>query len=351
MTKAQDSILNTILSSARLPTLPVVATALLELTSREDTPFSDIVDLIAQDMALSVKILKVANSAFYSFPQQITSINQAVSLLGINAVQSLVLGFTFLSMGSDRQQSQFNFEQFWERSLVKATAAKLIAEQVPRIKTDEIFTIGLLQDLGHLVFALTVPGRFDHVLNRMNTSSTDLNEITVEEELLALPHTTAGFEVARTWGLPPVMLAAIQYHHDPAEYQGPDMQQRASVNVAHLADLVAKIFYARAPEHFHQQFHDQARQLLNLDSMGIKTILNSIHQEAEKVARFFDVRIKPARPIAEIIQEANIKLSLLHLSYEEMHQELIRRKRPWNWPRSSWRRETAFLTGWPASMG
>ena len=119
MTKAQDSILNTILSSARLPTLPVVATALLELTSREDTPFSDIVDLIAQDMALSVKILKVANSAFYSFPQQISSINQAVSLLGINAVQSLVLGFTFLSMGSGRQHGQFNFEQFWSGSWSK----------------------------------------------------------------------------------------------------------------------------------------------------------------------------------------------------------------------------------------
>src|SRR5437763_677625 len=99
MSKPLDAALNNILTSAQLPILPAVATRLLELTAQEDTALTDIVTLIVQDMALSAKLLKVANSSFYSFPQQITSINQAVSLLGIKAVRSLVLSFTFLSMG------------------------------------------------------------------------------------------------------------------------------------------------------------------------------------------------------------------------------------------------------------
>lgn len=324
MTKAQDTMLNAILTSAQLPTLPAVASALLELTAREDTPFTAIVDLIAQDLALSAKILKVANSAFYSFPQQINSINQAVSLLGINAVQSLVLGFTFLSLGNQQTTGAFKYEQFWERSLFKATAAKLIAERMPTMKTDEIFTIGLLQDIGHLIFAMTVPARYDHVIKRLETSPTDLCEITLEEELLALPHTTAGVEVARLWNLPPSMLASIQYHHTPAMFAGADRQQSHSVRVTYLADLITRIFYANAPQQYHQQFCDQAQQLLDLGSLEIQEILKTIHQETSKAAQFFDVTIRPTRPVAEIIQEANIKLSLLNLSYEEANQELMR---------------------------
>ncbi|MBU4395064.1 MAG: HDOD domain-containing protein, partial [Proteobacteria bacterium] len=81
-----EDILKTVLSSTELPTLPTVASALISLTSREDTTLTDIADLVSKDIALSAKILKVSNSAFYSFPQQIGSINQAVSILGINAV-------------------------------------------------------------------------------------------------------------------------------------------------------------------------------------------------------------------------------------------------------------------------
>lgn len=326
MTKAQDTMLNAILTSAQLPTLPAVASALLELTAREDTPFTAIVDLIAQDLALSAKILKVANSAFYSFPQQITSINQAVSLLGINAVQSLVLGFTFLSLGGQQTKGAFKYEQFWERSLFKATAAKLIAERIPAMKTDEIFTIGLLQDIGHLIFAMTVPARYDHVLNRLDSSPADLSEIALEEELLALPHTTAGVEVARLWNLPPSMLSAIQYHHDPSQVADADRQQSSTVRVAYLADLLTRIFYAHAPERFHQQFRDEAEHLLELDTMDTQAILQTIHQETSKAAQFFDVTISQVRPVAEIIQEANIKLSLLNLSYEEANLELVRAK-------------------------
>lgn len=91
----KNEILQTIITSQELPTLPNVASKLITLTAREDTTLSDIANLISQDIALSAKILKVSNSAFYSFPQQIGSINQAVSILGINAVRSLVLSFSF----------------------------------------------------------------------------------------------------------------------------------------------------------------------------------------------------------------------------------------------------------------
>lgn len=326
MSQPLDTALTAILTSAQLPTLPVVASKLLELTARKDTAFSEIADLISQDMALSAKILKVANSTFYSFPRQIGSINQAVSLLGINAVQSLVLGFSFLSLGRDRNGSMFNFDLFWERSLVSATAAKLIAGLMPEFNTEDIFTIGLLQNIGQLIFALTMPSRYDHVLELLAVSDPDVCEVSLEEEYLALPHTTSGSEVGRAWGLPPPLLTAIRYHHAPAAYPGTNPQELLTIKVVYLADLVTRIFYSCAPEHYYRQLHDEAQQLLGLDGLKIKNTLKSIDHEIARTAEFFGMDINPVRPVDEILQEAHIRLSILHLSYEEMNRELIRAK-------------------------
>jgi len=322
MSKPLDAALNNILTSAQLPTLPAVAARLLELSARDDAAFTDIVNCIAQDMALSARILKVANSSFYSFRQRITSINQAVSLLGCNAVRNLVLSFTFLAMGEQRVSSLFNFDLFWERSLVGATASRLIAGLVPKVDPDEIFTIGLLQNIGQLIFALTVPSRYDHILERLAVSDQDVCEVALEEEFLALPHTVSGSEVAKVWGLPPAILTAIRYHHDPAAYPGDNRQEALTVKIVYLAELVTRIFYSCAPERHYQQLHDEAHHLLGLDGLAIKHFLATIHREIDRAARYFDIRINPIRPVPEIIQEANIRLSILHLNYEEMNQEL-----------------------------
>jgi len=327
MSKPLNQALNALLTSGDLPTLPVVASRLLELTAREDAACTAIADLIAQDIALSAKILKVANSAFYNFPRKIASINQAVSLLGINAVRSLVLSFTFISMGSNNAASLFNFERFWERSLVSATAARLLAAQIAHANTDEIFTISLLQNIGQLIFALTVPSRYDQILQKLASDPKELCDIALEEEFLGLPHTISGFEVARLWGFPPTMLAAIRYHHAPAAYPGSDPQERLTIKIVYLTDLITKIFSSPTPERFYRQFHEEAEQLLGLGDLEITTILKTINREITQAAHYFDITVNPLRSVPEIIQEANIRLSLLHLTYEEMNRELLQSKK------------------------
>jgi len=326
MSKPLDAVLNRILTSAQLPTLPATAVRLLELTARDDTTFPDIVDCITRDVALSAKILKAANSSFYSFQRRIVSINQAVALLGTNAVRSLVLNFTFLSLGEQPDNSLFNLELFWERSLVGATAAKLLAAQVPGIDADELFTIGLLQNIGQLIFAVTMPSRYNHILEQLAVNGQDAVETALEEEVLALAHTDSGAEVAKVWGLPPVILAAIRHHHDPDAYADGNPHERVIVNIVFLSDLVTRIFYSCAPERHYRKLLDAAGRLPGLDDPALKNILAVIHREIDRAAHSFEVRVNPVRPVPEILQEANIRLSLLHLSYEEMNRELIRAK-------------------------
>lgn len=332
MTKSPEIVLQDVLASKELPTLPVIASKLLALTAREETTLNDIAGLISQDMALSIKVLRVANSSFYSFPQQISSINQAVSILGINAVRSLVLSFSFLSMGKRQKNSLFNFELFWERSLVEAAGAKLILEQVSSSDTEEAFTCGLLQNIGQLVFAATLHNEYDQVLRSLDSNPGDAGidreerENRLEQEMLGLTHTDIGYEVAKVWGLPENLLLPIKYHHQPQAYQGSNIRLKQNIRAAYLAGLLANIFYSDTPERYHKQFRNEAKQLLGLKVLGVNTVLKMIDVVIDQSARFFGLKINPVKSVAEILQEANLRLSLINLSYEEMNRELIKSK-------------------------
>lgn len=329
MTRPPEKVLEAVLTSNELPTLPIIASKLLTLTAQEDTTLTDIAHLIAQDIALSAKVLRVANSAFYSFPQQIASINQAVSILGINAVRSLVLSFSFLSMGGRRDKSLFDFEQFWERSMVEAAAAKLILEQVANANTEEAFTCGLLQNIGQLIFAATLREEYNQVLQKKlesNQASIKKDEEGFEQEIIGISHSTVGYEVTNIWGLPESLRLTIKYHHQPSAYTGNNQQHKQNIRAVYLAGLLSKIFYSDTPEVYHKQFRSEAKLLLGLKPLEVNTILKRIDRVIEQSAQFFGIKINPVKSVAEILQEANLRLSLINLSYEEVNRELIKSK-------------------------
>ncbi len=322
MTK--DELLKKILASDELPTLPTVASQLITLTAREDTTLADIGELVSQDISLSAKILKVSNSAFYSFPQQIGSIKQAVSILGMNAVRSLVLSFSFLTMKAGKIESRFNFEKFWEKSLASAVTARLILEHVKGAETEEVFVSGLLQNLGELILARSFPVEYDKVLQAIEENKED--SFSAEEAVFGLNHTLVGVEVAKSWGFPDVLLIPLQYHHHPEDYTGPNIAIRSTVRAVYLSDLLVNILYSDKPEIFHKQFRKEAGKLLGLTTEHIETILNQVHIKVKEAGAYFNLKIKTTKSVQEILQEANIRLSLMNLDYEQMNKQLIQAK-------------------------
>lgn len=317
-------MLQEVLQSDALPTLPTVASKLITLTAREDTTLADIAELVSQDISLSTKILKVSNSSFYSFPQQIGSIKQAVGILGINAVRSLVLSFSFLSIKGGKNVSRFNFQAFWERALASAVAAKLILERVKGANTEEIFISGLLQNLGELVLARTYPDRYDSVLLAIEENQYDVS--IAEETVFAANHATVGTEVAKNWGFPEALYLPIAYHHDPASYKGKDARISSTIKAVYLSDLLVNILFSAKPEDYHKQFRKEANKLLGLTTEDIESILEDVHSNIEEAGAYFNLKIKCTKSVQEILQEANIRLSLLNLDFDQMNKELIQAK-------------------------
>jgi diguanylate cyclase (GGDEF)-like protein len=319
-----EDILKTVLSSSELPTLPTVASALISLTSQEGTTLSDIADLVSKDIALSTKILKVSNSAFYSFPQQISSINQAVSILGINAVRSLVLSFSFLSIKGGGKSDRFDFQKFWERSLASAVAAKMIMDKVKGADTEEIFVSGLLQNLGELIFAKTFSDEYEKVLSLVAEEQGTVIEI--EKKILGVDHCFIGYEVAKSWGFPEVLLIPILFHHDPLQYTGQNLKIKTTTSAVYLSDILINIITSRTPEEYHKKFHKEAKKLLGLSSADINNILSNLHHQVDQAAAYFGLHIEGTKSIQEILQEANIKLGLLNLNYDQINQQLVQAK-------------------------
>jgi two-component system, cell cycle response regulator len=317
----KDEILRSILLSDELPTLPTVASKLITLTAKEETTLADIGELISQDISLSAKILKVSNSAFYSFPQQIGSIKQAVSILGMNAVRSLVLSFSFLTMKAGTVKSRFNFEAFWEKSLASAVTAKLILEHTKGADTEEVFVSGLLQNLGELILARSFPRQYDAVLQAVEDRHQDT--FAAEAAVFGINHSEVGLEVAQHWGFPEVLLIPLKYHHHPEEYPGQNSTIRATVRAVYLSDLLVKVLYSQHPEVYHKQFRKEAAKLLGLTAESIEAILNEVHIKVKEAGTYFNLKIKTTKSVQEILQEANIRLSLINLDYDQMNKQLI----------------------------
>ena len=322
---SREEVLQHVLQSEGLPTLPTVASKLISIIGKEETTLTDIANLISMDMALSVKILKVANSSFYSFPQTIKTINQAVSILGTNAVYSLVLSFSFLSMGDNDNKSSFDLEEFWEKSLTGAVAAKLIMEQVTGADTEEIFTSALLRNIGKLIQATTMTELYNQVLNDLQKGDKK-TEIELEEDILGTSHCDIGYVVTEHWGFPKSLRLPIKHHDFPGKYDGNSKQMTLSINTVYLATLLTNIIYSDSPDKWHKLFRRNAKGLLKLNVLTINKILKVVHNEVDRVSEYFGLNLSTIKSVEEILQEANIKLALLNLSYEEMNRELIHSK-------------------------
>ncbi len=320
----KEAVLQQVIDGGALPTLSTVASTLINITGREETTIYDIAKLIAQDVSLSSKILKVVNSSFYNFPHEVGTIQQAVAILGTNAVRSLVLSFSFLNMERPQHGKGFDYERFWEESLAAAVASKLIMARVSEADPEEVFTVSLLQNLGKLILACAFRGTYDQLLDEAGGSEKRL--LALEEERLGASHAYIGGEAARHWNFPDSLALPIIHHHSPEGYTGKDAAMKTEIRVVHLAALVANILYSGKPIDYHAPFRERAKKMFKLDNREIDEILEQANTEVVKAAQYFGLKIAGTPSIPELLQKANIELSLLNMSYEQINRELVEAK-------------------------
>lgn len=320
----QEQVLATVLSAGTLPTLAPVASKLVEVSAQSEVTIAQIAALVSKDISLSAKILKVVNSAFYSFPQKISTIHQAVSILGIDAVRNLAFSFSFLAIEGHSSKDIFNYRAFWKHSLAAAVSAKLIGAKAQCKNLEQFFISGLLQNAGQLFLARTFPELYNRVLAEVENSNRPLHR--VELEMIGADHCFIGCEVFKEWRYPEVIWRTILSHHEPTADLTADKSQQALAMGVYLAGMLADILHSARPDDLIKAFRAKAKVILQLTEKDIDQILETVHLEVNQAADYFGLKIEKTRSVGEIMQQANIELSVLNLSYEQMNRELVQSK-------------------------
>jgi len=203
-------------------------------------------------------------------------------------------------------------------------AAKLITADFKHIEAEEIFIAGLLQNIGEMIIARAFPREYERVLERIEQGQ--LNVPAAEKEVLGTDHTIIGYAITKNWKFPAYLIEPIRYHHHPAEFKGNDPNIKLALNAIYLSDIIVNILYVQHPETFHRQFKEECRSMVGLEDQAIDHILETVHTEIGQIAKDFGLSIENPKPIQEILQEANIALSLMNLNYEQMNKALVAAK-------------------------
>ncbi|MGB2984364.1 MAG: HDOD domain-containing protein [Phycisphaerae bacterium] len=212
-----------------IATLPEVTIKIIETVEDPKSTARDLHGVIKTDPALSVKVLKVVNSAFYGLPGQVASVDRAIILLGLSAVKNIAIAASIARLFKGKRISeQFSAADLWRHSLAVAVAARQIAKASPHpVMTDEVFVAGLIHDIGTLIERQTYPDQFAEVINRC--TGTDINFLECERQVIGADHQAFGVGLTTKWKFPRHLRAAVGFHHNP---------EALSVELRNMATLI-----------------------------------------------------------------------------------------------------------------
>lgn len=234
----EDKLRQRISGITNLPTPPVVFTQITKIINNPNTSVKDIAAIMSEDSAMSAKVLRLSNSAFFGAKNEITNIKQAVLVLGLEAVKSLVLSSSVFDMfKSHKMDAEFQ-EKYWRHSLATAIAGRLIVKYHKSAKwldPEIAFSAGLLHDIGKLIICCFMPDEHNRIMQHLvGKKSTDYQ---AEIQVTGFAHTLVGKVLAENWKLPSTIQDAIEFHHSPHLFREGDDPYSA---VIHVADFLAR---------------------------------------------------------------------------------------------------------------
>lgn len=217
MPKIRENLLAIDWDSEELPTLPSIAYRLLGMVTSDEGDVSELSDMISQDPTLTLKVLQAANSAFYAVSMEVTSIKHAIVLLGMKEIRQIVLGTIlakrFLTVAPEVRP---HARLLWQHLLTTAVLAQDLSQGVEQ--EPDLYTLGLLHDIGWLVLMAQVPRVFMSLAEERDMTRAEA------ESSWGVDHQLWGGKLAEKWGLPePFQIVALRHHsplmeHDPPDY-------------------------------------------------------------------------------------------------------------------------------------
>jgi putative nucleotidyltransferase with HDIG domain len=219
-----------------LPSLSAVVVELLSTIDKEDVDVHELGNKIALDQSLTAKTLRLANSSFYGMSSKVTTIHQAISVLGFHSIRTLVTACAVTGSFPAGANTNFDFKSFWRHSVATAVCCKILAPHL-KLNPDAAFTAGLLHDIGSLVLATRLASQYAHMQTWRDEH--DCTIVEAEQAVFGIDHADVGAALCAYWKFPVQMQDAVAQHHhaDLGGARTLPLLVHAANTIAHGLDL------------------------------------------------------------------------------------------------------------------
>jgi len=265
-----------------LPTLPIIAQKILGLNDEDEKLAEKLGSIISKDQSLSVKVLTLANSAYYGHRAQVGTIKKAVIIIGTAMLRQFSLSVLFskgLGTGTPER------EAFWRHSLLSANAAAIIARRA-RIPNNELcFMGGLLHDVGKLVLDTNMHTEYKQVT--MMVKNENWNLIEAERHIFDTDHTEIGAWMAGRWNLPPELVQSIGFHHAEDIAALPHARIVAAVHAASVCADAVETLNEESTEPPQVQVPPFIEAMLGITQVQFGEIAKELHNRRAEIQLAF----------------------------------------------------------------
>ena len=218
----------------KMPAFPKSVQRILELSRDINCSPKELVSVIEKDPVMTMKLLHIINSAYYSFPKQITSVNQSIVYIGLNTIKNMALSFAVIGVLPQQNAAGFDMQRYLMHSLVTASLARLLCQKYGKDGTDpgDCNLAGLLHDFGKVVFAQFMSDEFKQALSYSEENKVPLYE--AERHIIGVDHSVVGAMLVEGWQFPKNLSETIRHHHDTT------MQNTTLQHCLFVADQLSK---------------------------------------------------------------------------------------------------------------
>jgi diguanylate cyclase (GGDEF)-like protein len=314
--ECEDRVRQLITDQLSLPSPPAIAVQILNTVQRDDASLQDLARIISADPALTAKLLRVANSSFYSLPNRITSIERALTVLGMNVIKNIALSFAIAGDLRGNEQGGFDFNYFWRRSVTSAVAAQLLTALLQR-QDEDIFVTALLHDIGVLVLYLCKGEEYSRLFKERLASGIPLVEL--ERQQFGFDHQMVGATLIAAWGLPASIAEPMRYHHKPDDT--PE-KYRKTAEILSIAGNLSAIYNEKDSALRVRLLQEKLTAMFHIKTEQVRELVDDIANESIEILKTFEIDPGDIKPFSQMLQEANEQLGQLNLSYEQLVLEL-----------------------------
>lgn len=267
-----------------LPPLPATFGKVLAILEDEQAPVSQVEELISVDVALTAKVLRVVNSAYYGVSGQIASLSQAMVVLGMQQVKNLVLSMAAVSSFSNNSKHSQTLQRFWQHSFGTASAAQLILtkRRCDRKQIETAFLGGLLHDVGRLFLLANFTEIYGDIVEYSLEKSVPIEQS--EKQFLGLTHSEVGGAMAKEWKLPEALAKLIEGHEGPMSSANSEMEL-----AVHVGDFLTKHLYFDIEPLGQQKLDAFTLSWLGLDEAGWEALAQSVAEQVNETATLLGI--------------------------------------------------------------